>query len=177
MQKVLDFPKLAEIQTRQTYNAVYIEGIVPAVADGGSAIATINISNRGPLRTERVTGEFSRLVSDGGNPAAAVDDGANHLKCKITSQSSGNNLFEEFIPLSSFLTPGGQRTPGVLLDADGGTPDPSQQLFFPMPLGYTWQPNDVITLEFTNDSDWPNTFKIAFFGIRGIIATDKMVNA
>lgn len=167
LSRYIDAKNVENLQINQYANVLRINGTVPAIDNqNGALTAVLNISSYGGFLMQSFTGKYSTLVSDGGQPAAAVDDGTNHLSVKIVDVTSAIDLFDDFVPLDLFLSPGRVRTPGVYVDAAGGVPNPSNQLFWPMPFEYYFSSNAEINLEFRNNSDWSNTFDISFWGIR-----------
>lgn len=162
--KALDAGKIKDLQMRQHFSAIIIQGTVPAVAAGGALTAKFNLASYGDFLCSDITGMYSSLVDSGAG--AAVDDGTNHLSARLSDGQGGIQLFDDYIPLNLFLTPGRQRTMGVLLDAAGGVPPASLPLFFPKQLVHLFPANNDIVLDVRNDSDWPNKFKIAFWGTR-----------
>lgn len=149
-----------DLQITQHFNAIYIEGSVPALAAGGMLTATTKITSYGDFLCYRMTGKYSTLV------AGPADDGTCHLKMTIRDGTGGVDIFEDFIPLDLFCSPGRVRTMGVLADAAGGVPNPTQQLFYPMPLEYIFRANNDLTLQVKNDATYANNFSIAFWGVR-----------
>lgn len=122
------------------------------VPSGGDTL-NIAVSSFGAFRALFMTGTFQTL-DDGG-----VDDGVDHLSMRLNDTGRSLKIFEEFTPLSTFLSPGRTRTTAV-------AGDPSNQLFFPIELDYTFLPNSTIEMELKNDSTTSNLVKITFHGTR-----------
>jgi len=161
--KEINTGQIKDLQRKQHFNAIIIQGTVPKLANGGALTAKFNLASYGDFLCNDITGSYSSLVED---QAAAVDDGVCHLSAKLSDGQGGIQLFDDFIPLNLFLTPGRQRTMGVLVDAAGGVPNVSLPMFFPKYLVHLFPANNDIVLELRNDADWENTFKIAFWGTR-----------
>ena len=164
LNKKLDAGQLLDLQNKQYFNALYLEGEVPNTdTDGGQQAFTLNVSNLGHFLWLDVTGSYSRKVLDDQD---VVDDGTNHLRVQVRDGSNGLELFDDYIPLDLFLSPGGTRTMGVLVDAATGVPNASSQLFYPKRVEYLFMSNSEIIFNFKNDSDYANKFKIALWGVR-----------
>lgn len=159
--QAIDTGKIKDLQFRQYFNVLYVEGTVPKVADGGTLNTNLRVSSIGDFLVNDVTGQYTSFVDDNGQ----VDDGENHLSVRITDGDRGREIFDDYIPLYLWLTPGRTRSSGIL-DITGARADPSQPLFYPKPFPYCFGANTDILLEFKNDADWENYFKIAFWGTR-----------
>jgi len=169
--KKIPVDQIKDLQIKQYFNAIIVSGTVPKSTLGGTLTAKLNLTSSGDFLSNDVTGKYTTLVMD---DESIVDDGTNHLSCRITD-SRNKELFDDFIPLDLFLTPGRVRTLGVLVDAAGGVPNPSSQMFFPKKFSHLFSANNDIIFEFKNDSDAENTFNIAFFGerIKSTLATGQ----
>lgn len=166
LKQTLDSGAMKDIQIRQYANALYVEGSVPKAADGGSLTATISISNLGDFLCQRFTGNYTSLIAAAGG-ATAEDDGVNHLSCQIRDGGNSLELFDDFIPLDLFLTPGRRRFAGVTTGAGAIAVEPAHELHFPgIAFEYLFSANSEIVFAFRNDSDWINKFQIALWGIR-----------
>lgn len=161
----LNADKLKDLQMQEYENALKVTGSVPKVADGGSLVATINVSSYGDFQCERITGKFSRLVDDGGG--TANDDGSNHLTVQLRDGNSGLELFDSQIPMDLFLTPGSTRTLGVTTGAGGAALAPDAPINFPgFPFRHLFDANGTIVFDVRNLADWENTFTIVLWGTR-----------
>lgn len=156
--------KLKDLQTRQHFNVLKAEGSVPAVAAGGLLNITLNVSNEGDFFCQDITGSFSSLIEAAG--PVVHDDGVSHLRAKIRDAGSGTDLFDDYIPLDLFLTPGRTRTAGVILAPAGLTVEPSNTVFIPKRFVYVFRANTNIQIEVKNDANYANNFVIAFWGVR-----------
>jgi len=166
LKQPLDSGSMKDLQIRQYTNGLFIEGSVPIVANGGSLTATISISNLGDFLCQRFTGNFTTLI-EAAVPGSAVDDGTNHLTLQIRDGGNGLELFDDFIPLDLFLTPGRRRFMGVTTGAGAVTIEPGHELHFPgMPFEYLFSANSEIVFAIRNDANWINKFQIALWGIR-----------
>lgn len=125
-------------------------GTVPG---NGSATIPVAISSDAHFQCLSFTGSFTTLGNGG------ADDGVSHISCKMTDTGRSLELFNDFIPLSLFLSPGRQRATGV-------AGDPSNQLFFPIEFNYVFLANSTIELNLQNNSDTANTFNWCFHGVK-----------
>lgn len=161
----INIGKLKDLQVLQHVNVLKAEVSVPAVAAGGSAAVTVNVSNEGDFICQDITGSFSTLAISAA-PPAGLDDGVNYLSVKIRDTGNGTDLFDDFVPLNLFLSPGRIRTAGIIIAPAGLAVEPSNQIFFPKRFSYVFEANTNILIEARNTSTFANTFTMAFWGIR-----------
>lgn len=124
--------------------------IVPA---NGSTTKEIAISADAHFRCLNFTGNFTTLNAGG------ADDGVNHLSCRLEDTGRSLRLFDDFIPLSLFMSPGRTLSSGI-------AGDPSNQLFYPIEFDYTFLANSTIELSMKNDGATDNVFKWCFHGTK-----------
>lgn len=168
LKQPLDAGAMKDLQIKQYSNALFIEGSVPAVTAGGSLTSTIAISNLGDFLCQRITGNYTTLIEEA---AAPVDDGTNHLSLQIRDGGNGLELFDDFIPLDLFMTPGRRRLMGVTTGAGAVAIEDAHELHFPgFPFEYIFSANTEIVFAFRNDSTYLNKFQIALWGVRIKIA-------
>lgn len=154
--------KLKDLQSRQHFNVLKAEGTVPALAAGGLLNVSLNVSNEGDFFAQDITGSFTSLIA----AAPSSDDGVCHLRAKIRDAGSGTDLFDDYIPLDLFLTPGRTRAAGVVTAPGALTVNPSNSLFIPKRFVYVFRANTNIQIEVKNDANFANSFVIAFWGMR-----------
>lgn len=157
--------KLKDLQTRQHFNVLKAEGTVPALAAGGLLNISLNVSNEGDFFCQDITGSFTSLIA-GAAPPPSNDDGVNHLRAKIRDAGSGTDLFDDYVPLDLFLSPGRTRAAGVVTAPGALTVEASNPLFVPKRFVYVFRANTNIQIEVKNDADYANSFVMAFWGIR-----------
>lgn len=125
------------------------------VEAGKSKPTALNISTRGVFLCLSYTGSYTTLRN--GDPT--TDSGVCEMSMKI-SNSSGRVYVPEPCFLHNLFTPG--RVKSVLALAG----DPGNQLQFD---GTEWvtvfRPNDVITHDVQNDSDYPNSWEMVYHGV------------
>jgi hypothetical protein len=129
--------------------------MVDTVAAGGASQGKTEVSTQGDFLALFATGRFSTLKNNGG---AAQDDGVSHLRGKLFSDDIP--IFNDFIPLDLWLTPGRVR------DAQDLTGAVSNNLFVPLPFVYVFPANSKIYLDARNDGTFANTYTIIWWGFR-----------
>lgn len=160
----LNSAKIKQLQMTQFANCIKIEGTVPALAAGGSLVATTQVSSYGDFLMTAITGKFSRLSED---QQIVQDDGVSHLTMQLRDGSNGLELFDTQIPLDMFLTPGGVRTPNIIVAPAGLTVLADNPINFPgFPFRYMFQANSTVVMDMRNDSNYANTFVVALWGTR-----------
>ena len=117
--KAIDTVRLLSLQGRQKLDVLVLTGIVPAL---GSTLAKVTVSNLGHFYAYFATGKFSTL---GAGPA---DDGISHLSGKLIDGGTARPIFNDFVPLDLWLTPG--RAKDALAPAGAA----SNNLFVPIPF-------------------------------------------
>ena len=163
-QRILDIPKLLDMQSVQRFQLLYIEGTVPKLADGGTLTVVKSVSSEGAFVMDRITGSYTSLRMYG---ETTCDDSTCPLKAKVVESATGIELFDDFVPLNLFLTPGRVRSASAYLAPDGSAiADPSEALRVPLRAEYVFDANSEIKVTLKNDSDVANDFAMAFFGVR-----------
>ena len=148
---------IMKIQNHQYQEKLLLEDTVPA---NSSKLGTLNVSSLGAFYCLYFTGSFETLFDDAG---AIKDDGVSHLRGKLIDGSNSRSLFNDYIPLDLFLTPGRVKSSlstTVLTDPVGNS------LFYPQPFQYLFAINSDINFDVKNDSDTELTYSIVFNGIR-----------
>jgi hypothetical protein len=145
----IDAAKMFQVQNLQYSEILYLSDTVP-LASG--KMGRVSVSNLGHFYCLYVTGSFDTQFG-------AVDDGTDYLRGKLIDGSNQKQLFNDYVPLSLWLTPGRKKS----LVASGAQ---SNSLFYPIPFEYLFSANSDIILDVKNDSDTALTYRIAFFGVR-----------
>jgi len=146
--------KAFALQDLQHLEAIPMSDLVPA---SSSKLAKVTVSNQGHFYCYYATGKFSTLKNNGG---AAQDDGVSHLRGKLIDGGTSRPIFNDYIPLDLWLTPGRNR------DAQDITGAVSNNLFVPLTFEYMFMANTDIQLDLRNDADFANNFTIVFWGVR-----------
>jgi hypothetical protein len=159
----LSADKLFDSQRSRYSETLILSGVIPANA---GLLCRTAVSNLGHFLCLKITGSFSTLTNAGG----IVDDGIDHLRGQLIDGAGQRKLFNDYIPLSLFLSPG-RRRDATALNAFipfGAIPaaQPSGSLFYPTELEYLFSANSEILLDVRNDSVEPNRLDVAFHGIR-----------
>ena len=148
--------KAFALQDMQHLEAIPMSDQVPA---SSSKLAKVTVSNQGHFYCYYATGKFSTLKNNGG---PATDDGICHLRGKLVDGGTSRPIFNDYIPLDLWLTPGRVRDP-LDLALSGAV---SNNLFVPLTFEYMFMANTDIQLDLRNDSDYLNNFTIVFWGVR-----------
>lgn len=153
----IDPSRILRLQNLQYSEKLLLTDTVPA---GGQQMGQVNISSLGDFFCLYMTGHFTTLAS----PAAAiVDTGVNYLRGKMIDASNQRPLFNDYVPLDLFLSPGRVKS---ALSTTVLTDPASNQLFYPQPFQYQFTVNSQILFDVKNDSDEANTYEIVFHGVR-----------
>ena len=150
LQTRLDTNKLFAVQNSQNVEALYMTGSVPA---SGTILLKTTVSNKGHFWCTHVTGSYTTASN------AQTDDGICHLKGKLMDGGTSRPIFNDYVPLNLWLTPG-----RVMSIAGSGSA--SNNLFIPMVLDYLFSANTDIQLDCTNDVAYAQTVNIIFWGVR-----------
>lgn len=157
--------KLFDVQNKQYTEKLLLEDTVPA---GQSKLGSIQITNLGDFYCQFLTGHFETLDLDG----TIKDDGVSHLRGQLVDGSNQRRLFNDYIPLDLFLTPGRVKS---ALSVNVLTDPASNALFFPQYFEYLFSVNGSIQFDVKNDSDTPITYAVVFHGYRLLAQKKAMV--
>jgi len=168
--------KLREAKTGQHREGILLQG---EIAAGQSATTKVEVGTAGTIVTMRMSGNFSTLDYDGTN---VYDDGICHLRGQLIDTDKNLALFNDFIPLSLFLSPGRTRSKGGLVAGvftpctnyanTGAAPTnypaaaPSASLYDAQEFTHPFTVNSYIRLDVKNDAACSNQFNIYFDVIR-----------
>lgn len=128
----------------------YVSGIVPA---GDQQTFNVAISADAHFECTNFTGDVTSLDAGG------ADGGQVQTSCQLFDNGRNLSLFDNFIPLSLFLSPGRTRTSGI-------AGDPSNSLFFPVEFNYIFLASSTIRLVMTNAAATDNCFRWCFHGFK-----------
>jgi len=166
--------KLREAKTGQHREGILLTG---TIAEGQSNTVKVEIGTAGAIVTMRMAGYFTTMDFVGGK---VIDDGVCHLRGQLIDTDKNLALFNDFIPLSLFLSPGRVRAKSAqvagvdtacdnYLKASAGLADtaaPSANLYEPQEFTHPFTVNSYIRLDVKNDAACSNTFAIYFDVIR-----------
>lgn len=167
--KRINAAQLFAAQKAQYSEVLLMTGTVPASA---SSLVKTTVSNLGHFLCLRITGAFSTLLDDPGAPGTPIDDGIDHLRGQLIDGAGQRKLFNDYVPLSLWLSPGRRRDGNAAnaYAAGGSGPfpvaNPGESLFYPTEFEYLFSANSDVLLDVKNDSDTAIRFDIAFHGIR-----------
>jgi hypothetical protein len=155
--KIINPQAILKMQNLQYQEKLLLEDTVPA---SSSKLGKISISSLGHFYCQFLTGHFETLSLD---EAAIKDDGVSHLRAKFSDGSNQRQLFNDYVPLDLFLTPGRVKSS----DSTTLLTDPvSNNLFYPQIFQYLFAVNSDILVDVKNDSDVELDYAIVFHGIR-----------
>lgn len=155
----INVPKVLEIQNRQYQEALPLEQEIAANTQVDAAVQVTSIGN---FMLMSMTGSYTTKVLDDQDPA---DDGICRIFIQLLDGSNQRPLFDDFIAANLFLSPGRVR-------AAAGLGDASDQLYLEYPFVYTFPINGQILVRIRNTSDFANTVRMMFKGIR-IFASNR----
>ncbi len=159
--KEINPDRILKLQNLQYQEKLILADSVPA---GSQKMGTLNISSLGHFYCLYMTATFSTLVLSGGNP---VDNGIVYLRGKMIDGSNQRPLYNDYIPMDLWSTPGRARninSTSLATDAVGNN------LFYPQPFQYMFTVNSEIMFDVKNDSDAINYYNIVFHGVRFPVA-------
>jgi hypothetical protein len=164
----IDAGKIIELQRVQYETRLQIKGwIGPQTTQQ----LKVSIGNLGHFICYWMTGSFTTLQI-GTPPNSLIDRGINYLRAKMIDGTGQRELFEDYIPVDLWLSPGrvlpvpSLIPPPYTLPIPAGLGAPSNNLFVPIEFNYLFQSNSEIILDTKNDSDGPNYLDVCFHGMR-----------
>jgi hypothetical protein len=158
--KILDPEKILDVQNLQYTEKLLLEDEVPA---SSMEMAKVNISSLGHFYSLFLTGKFTTLKEVTDEVPIVVDTAICYLRGKLIDGSNTKPLFNDYIPLDLFLSPGRTKSD---LSAAFLTDPVSNSLFYPQPFQYMFTVNSEIQFECKNDSNYKNKYWIVFHGVR-----------
>lgn len=156
--KLLNPNKILGLQNAQYSEKLLLTDTVPA---GQSKLGKVIISSLGNFFCQFLTGHFETLIFDDPD---IIDNGVDYLRGKMSDGSNQRQLFNTYIPLDLFLSPGHVRS--ALASNNLTTASISNPLFYPQPFMYMFAVNSEILFDVKNDSNKPLTYEIVFHGYR-----------
>jgi hypothetical protein len=157
LKKLVNPEEILKVQNCQYQEYILLEDTIPA---NSQKLCSVNVSSLGHFLCISMTGHFTTLFNDG---QQVTDAGISYLRGKLLDGSNNRPLFNDYIPLDLFLSPGRKKSPlsaTVATDAAPGT------LFYPTRLEYTFAINSQILFDVKNDSNVDNKFSVLFQGVR-----------
>lgn len=148
---------ILEMQNLQYSEKVLLEDTVPASTEKPGQV---NVSSLGHFYCWYITGSFTTLYLDG---EEVKDNGVNYLRGQLYDGATSRALFNDYIPLDLIFTPGRVKSAlstTVLTDPSGNS------LFYPQNFQYMFPVNGIIIMKVKNDSNYANSYKMVFHGVR-----------
>ena len=163
LNKLINSDQIMAIQNCQYQEFLLLEDTVPA---GSQKLSSVNVSSLGDFYCQYIVGHYTTLQ----NAQAITDYTTNFLRGKLLDGSNNRPLFNDFIPLDLFLSPGRIRSQQSTTPP---TDAPSSTLFYPVRFEYVFAINSQIQFDCKNDSDVDNSYSICFYGFRFPFAQKK----
>lgn len=155
LDKLINPKRAFSIQNQQYQNKLVLEDTVPA---NQTKLGKVNVTSLGEFYCVFITGEFTTLFFDDPD---IIDNGVNYLRGQLKDGANNRTLFNDYAPLSLFLSPGRVRhgtATNVL------TSSPSGFVFYPHPFEYLFPINGDILFDVKNSSNTINYYTLLFHG-------------
>lgn len=163
----IDPQSIFALSKKQYSEKLYLSDIIQA---GSTQMSKVSVAQYGHFLCQYITGSFSTLYQNGGT---TIDHGVCTLKALMTDGTGQRRLFNDYIPLSLFLSPGRQKSESaanvVLDNANGLRANASNSLFYPLEFEYFFPANTDILLDVKNSSNVANSYDICFHGVRVLL--------
>ena len=183
--KKFSIAELRAAKEGQHREGLFLTGQIPA---GQSSTVKVEVGTAGAVVTMRMAGYFTTL-DDIGTPGGAphvphiIDDGICHLRGQLIDTDKNLALFNDFVPLNLFLSPGRMRVKnitmaGVVLPVENyikpaiavgflaDTAAPSSFLYEPQEFTHPFTVNSYVRIDVKNDAAADNIFAMYFDVIR-----------
>jgi hypothetical protein len=165
--------KLRQAKQGQHREGILLQGTIPA---GGQDSAKVEVGTAGAICTLRMSGMFTTLDMTANNGNMIFDDGICHLRGQLRDTDGNLNLFNDYVPLVLFLSPGRIKskdatnvyTASVGHDAAA----PGGNLYEMQEFTHPFNVNSYILIDVKNDANYANYFAIYFDVIRVGRVTD-----
>lgn len=158
LKKLVNSDEILKVQNCQYSEYILLEDTIPA---NSQKLTSVNISSLGHFLCVNMTGHYTCLQLD--RQQAIVDTGICFLRGKLLDGSNNRPLFNDYIPLDLFLSPGRIKSAASTTLA---TDPASSALFYPTRFEYAFPINSQVLFDVKNDSDVENKFSILFQGVR-----------
>jgi len=157
LEKLESITKMFSVQDKKYRETLYATDTVPA---GESKLQKINTSNVGDFLVLFITGSFTtlRVIND-----AIVDVGVCFLSAQLKDGNSQTLLFNDFIDMQLWVSPGRVKS---VLSTTLLTDPPAGYFLYPLEFEYLFSKNSDILIDVKNTGNTPNTWKLAFHGLR-----------
>jgi len=152
----IDIGNIIDLQNHQYQNALYLEQEVPAASQ---VDASVNITALGHFMLLSVTGDYTTKYFDDPD---VIDNGICQMTMQLVDGSNQRTLFDDYIPVNLFLSPGRVKAIAGAISADNR----SDPLFLEYGFVYTFPKNSAIICRIRNASNYANRIRVMFKGIR-----------
>lgn len=149
----INIEEIIRLQKHQYQKCLYLE---EEVAAASSVDAFVNITSEGHFMLLSMTGDYTT------KSAGPLDDGLVWLFVQLVDGTNQRPLFDDFVPVNLFLSPGRVKSLAGAISADNR----SDPLYLEYPFVYTFPMNSNIMVRIRNTSDYANILRIQFKGIR-----------
>lgn len=153
----IDSEAILKMQNKQYSEKLLLSDTVPA---NSSKLGSVNVSSLGNFYCLYITGDFTTVYDV---ESTVTDLGVMYLTGKLIDGSNQRQLFNDYIPLDLFLTPGrvkSANSAGVATDAAANS------LFYPQIFQYMFAVNSQILFDVKNSSNYANEYNLCFHGVR-----------
>lgn len=157
--------KLKEAKVGQHREGILLSGTIAA---GQPDTAKVEVGSAGAIVTMRMSGMFTTLDLVGGH---VIDDGICHIRGQLFDTDKNTALFNDFVPLSLFLSPGrikDKAAENYKLDVAlvANRADPGGFLYEMQEFTHPFTVGAYIKMDVKNDAAYANKFYIYFDVIR-----------
>jgi hypothetical protein len=168
LSKKLDIKATFALQNSQYSEKLLLSDTVPANSE---KLGKIGVSTLGNFLCQFITGHYQSLLLV--DTSHVVDDGISHLRGQLIDGTGNRRLFNDYIPLDLFLSPGRTKTAAAentLTNYAGSSATliaaSSNSLFYPIEFEYLFAVNTDILFSVKNDSNEAMSYDIVFHGVR-----------
>lgn len=175
--KAFDVSQMLALQVVQYSERLLLSGVIPANTE---IVCKTTVSNLGHFFCMFLTGKYTTLaeITDPTLGKKVVDTGIQYLRALLTDGAGQKRLFNDYIPLDLWLSPGRAKANcdnayQDILDTSAVPPRevalaamPGQTLFYPIEFEYVFPANTDILLNVKNSSNHENSFEIMLHGVR-----------
>lgn len=156
LDKLINPKRAFDIQNQQYQNKLILEDIVPG---DQTKLGKVNVTSLGNFYCIFITGEFTTLKEI---DQEIIDTDVNYLRGQLKDGANNRTLFNDYAPLSLWLSPGRVRHDSAVNLLT--TAQPSGRLFYPHPFEYLFPINGDILHDVKSTSNIDNYYTLLFHG-------------
>lgn len=157
LEKLENLTRLFSVQDKKYRETLYATDTVPA---SESKLQKINTSNVGDFLVLFITGTFTTLKVVGG---VIVDTGICTLNAQLKDGNSQTLLYNDYINMQLWVSPGRMKS---VLSTTLATDPQGGYFISPFEFEYLFSRNSDILIDVKNTENTPNSYKLAFHGLR-----------